>query len=398
MNLPTVKGLLSFQPATGLCNTTVLKFQAYPTVHPNDTPLGWYTELFGRRTPTTRTQSWTSSALSSVMSFNPQAQYFVLGYQAIEGPLAAILTRYLTQHIYVPYVLRKAPLANKKMLAIEGHRLSLWRGVTIGYFLCHTVVLMGVGMLSHPFSLVRTHFLVTGHLPLEGFWANLKHTWEGGNQSLYARTIFGHFLTSVPDLWVYGIVLRGCLSVSDRLIEYYKVNDDIERYKPIPMKASAPVYPYYHQQPQQQHTTTTATLPQPAAEVRAYRWAQVKRVFLETASRITAQFATRTLLFPLFTIRARLEAQYCSYADHAVAAIATKAVLPEFRGLAHCAQHLYQTEGVRGFYRGIATHLTGFAAQGVYMAIITALAYGCVQHDLWEDEVQTHSRPSYPVS
>lgn len=89
--------------------------------------------------------------------------------------------------------------------------------------------------------------------------------------------------------------------------------------------------------------------------------------------KVMAVFATRTLLFPLFTIRARLESEWIEGQ-------------PVYQGLWHCFTSIIEDEGIRGLYRGMPSHLVSLGVHSLYMAIIYAIVRGCVQKDLWEDQ------------
>ena len=107
--------------------------------------------------------------------------------------------------------------------------------------------------------------------------------------------------------------------------------------------------------------------------VKEARMNELRELFVQNIVRTVAGFATRTVIFPLLTIRARLESEW-AHRDIA------------HEGFLDCLVSIVQEEGISGLYRGLPSHLVSFGIHSLYIALLFAMARGFIQADLWEDE------------
>jgi len=330
--------LSSFQPLQGLFSTRILRFQASPTCPPHDSLLSWVKQIFLFENENANTT--TNWSLTSAVQWK-----LVLG-QFVEGPLVVLTTSLVMDCLYVQTTKNKKERKHKQHLLKEVQERThpFWSRLNIGFLTVHSVVITLLSCASHHLAIIRTHYYVSRSPPSETF---SQICFEPSlSSSLFTKSVILHIGTGVLDLWICNIFGHCASRLLCRSSKSTSTTKD---------ECSC------------HFGDTTKKRSKMQRQVR-----ELHSVFLVNVGRILSSFATRLVLFPLYTMRARLESQLF-YGP-----------VP-YHGPLDCFWTIWKQEGITGFYRGCSYYILSLGMQGVYMGLIYALARGAIANELWED-------------
>ncbi len=189
-----------------------------------------------------------------------------------------------------------------------------------------------------------------GDVPLrdQGFMANLRYALPFNNDNLlYSSSIGAHVASVVADTCLSDLIGRAALraAISKDLIPQLKRSPD-------------------HQEEEQ------GAAPKGKQTLLLDR---LHSALIINALKVISSFAARTIVYPLFTIRARLEGQG-PFDGEPTTQIA-------FRGAIDCAGAIWEQEGLAGFYRGFASHSVSLVAQLAWMSVVYGISYGIIVYE-----------------
>jgi len=397
--------LLTTQPFSSLLSQATTRFQSTPHRLSNDgaSPVGAFREVwFGNSNPDRRPPSPLSAlgyALGALYHHN--TMYLVL-QQLVEGQGAALLSSLLSKAFLYRFASWETPGDDKaKLEAYNKAKEDFFSGAIVvkrpglyaGYLAIKCTVYSSICLVSHPFSIIRTVIAAQGDLPLPdgGFCANVWHYAGPRNPlGLYSSSIAAHVVSGLGEMlltdvgmrlthWLLADYSREFLAASGeneiRQIQKHRLR---RRRRQRQLDAggggSLPLVP----------PPPPPQIQLPGTHQDRLR-ARLNKAALLSAVTMGVSFVARTVLFPLFTVRARLEAQGGSD-------IAPVNAL-RFAGLRDCVRAVWAQEGLLGFYRGFGAHMWALVGNGLWISLIYALTEVYIRLDVDQDDSEEEDGP-----
>jgi hypothetical protein len=344
--------LLPLQPFTGLLSAVTVRFQAHHDRLDNDRafPLGVWREVWrGNSSPLKRpVLSRPTGALG--LMYSPGSLYTIL-YQFVEQKLGQVLASAVCRRYLEWATLDRADFKHTKEAFEEGDVMSR-PGLYAGYLAVKCAVFAAVHLVSHPFSILRTVVLMRGNVPLleDGVWANLHYASPWAKTGLYMSSLGAHVVAGTAEVCLTDVALRTLRHAYRGFLTRQQAASGATRRRGEPL---------------------------PGTHVDRLR-AKLNYATAVSALQVVASFAVHTLLFPLLTVRMRLEAQG-GVDDEPVTAL-------RHLGLVECVRSIWANEGGAGFYRGFGAHVLTFAGNALWIGIIYGLTEAYINLDVDEED------------
>jgi hypothetical protein len=342
--------LLPMQPFTGLLSAVTIRFQASHDRLDNDRSLGgvWREVWYGNSSPSRRIALPRAGALG--MMYNRGSMYTLL-YQFVEHQLGKALASYVCLRYVERATADRADFKQTKAAFEDGNIFSR-PGLYAGYLVVKCLVFGAVYLVSHPFSILRTVILMRGDVPLleAGFWHNTHYASPWHRSGLYVSSLGAHMVQGLAEV---------CLTdIGQRSLRHAYAD-------------------FFHRQQRASGVMCRRNEPLPGTHTDRLR-AKLNYVAAVSAVQGLVSFAVNTLLFPLLTVRARLEAQGGAD-DDPVAAL-------RHLGLVECVRSIWSSEGAAGFYRGFGAHAIAFAGNALWIGIIYGLTELYISLDVDQED------------
>ncbi|KAL6061668.1 hypothetical protein QOT17_012700 [Balamuthia mandrillaris] len=340
----SVQTFLSLQPFVGYFATITLKMQ-----DPLEEPRSLWEHLFHSPARPSRP--------STYMDRLTEVKYYVI-LQLLEGPLVGVVSSIFLDMASTP----QGDEINDNNGSRERHSGRRRRGrpqqlhTLKGMLVARSLATVGCSLLSHPFSIIHRYFLIKGTLPEATMRANLDFAYIRYRNSVgvHAADNLLSFLLNEGVLWLCRRFILPL--IAPRRQEAEQQNQPLT---PFPLKAEL----------------------RKAEQVRQLN-INARNILLRTCS----LFITRALLFPLSSIRTRLELYGCSNTILQVAATTGPNASGEAAGgFYECTRSMW-LEGPSSFYRGFSSLLVSGAVQIAFMGIVYSAIRGLIRMDMLMDD------------
>jgi len=372
--------VFSFQPFTSTFATVAIRCQATSQPHPNDSLVGLWRFLFPRSPESEAEKKRKGWDWRLALS----ASALMMVYQILEGYVVVVMTNCIWT---MPKVLRRflieakdlpsPPLSPTTTLASSSPPASAssspvapspsqplassdlrspasilsWFGLRV----LRSAVYVGVAGLSHPFSIIRTGYLVNGKLP-GSMWETTHSMLAMWHNGVYMRSYWAHVAAGLTNYW--------CIESAHSLL--------------LPLCQSS--LPSLFPPPTTQTVSTDAARPSPKQRALAHMRQQMAKSTFHFLTGFTGQL----LAFPLSTLRYRLEAQGSG-------PLCEK----QYDGLVSCARFVWEEEGFSGLYRGLHAHMGSLVAHMGWMGGLYLLAWLIVEITGEEEEEEKEEADYY---
>lgn len=344
--------LLGIQPVTGVFNTVTIRHQAASFRQPSDSLYGLWEYLWAPAPPRTP-ESRQRKSFAEVWLLPHRSSLFMFLYQAIEGWLLLWLTdrahklvkgclslvpRLSASPAPSPPSPPTSPLLPPTALVVASASSPAASFDWVLYGAVRSVLYPFVVAVSHPFSIVRTVFLVKGELLADGIRESFIAVMPSREASVYGRSYWAHVVSGLADFWLSELVYRASLPL-------------LQRHFPNLFPPPQPL-------------VRLVQVDEMLESRQARKATKIRRNLAIASLRFFSGFLGRTLAFPLSTLRYRLEAQGCSSLCEV-----------SHDGLVSCLRSVLDDEGFSGLYRGFRAHCVSLVAQSIWMAGVFGLSH-----------------------
>ncbi|ELR15112.1 uncharacterized protein ACA1_215940 [Acanthamoeba castellanii str. Neff] len=324
--------LLGIQPVTGVFNTVTIRHRLHLFVNRATRCMA-----SGNTSPPRTPESRQRKSFAEVWLLPHRSSLFMFLYQAIEGWLLLWLTdrahklvkgclslvpRLSASPAPSPPSPPTSPLLPPTALVVASASSPAASFDWVLYGAVRSVLYPFVVAVSHPFSIVRTVFLVKGELLADGIRESFIAVMPSREASVYGRSYWAHVVSGLADFWLSELVYRASLPLLQR------------------------------------HFPNLFPPPQPLV-----RLVQVDEM-LESRQARKATKIRRNLAIASLRFFSGLEAQGCSSLCEV-----------SHDGLVSCLRSVLDDEGFSGLYRGFRAHCVSLVAQSIWMAGVFGLSH-----------------------
>jgi len=353
--------LLSIQPFTGIFRTIRIRFQALQERSANDRSLrGALQELWYKDSVKPH---W--GLLPFRLTLGPS--FYTAIYQFVDSHLAQSLSSAVCQQ-FLRHTTQDAADFKRTKKAFEEGNIASRPGLYAGYLMVKSLVFGTLCLASHPFSVLHTEANTWGDVPLPeaGFWKNVQYAGPWNPAGTYWSSLGAHVVSCVAEVSLKDLALRTV---------HYAHTDFFKQQKRLMATRSAPqTAPSYRQEDEDSEQQQAVS----ASNDNSQRLrAKLNYTTAMAMLRLSVSFLVETLLYPILTVRARLEANASLELAHV--------------SILGCARSILEQEGHAGLYRGFRAHVLGFLGHVLWIGMIYGLTEVYIRAGIDEEEEDEES-------